>query len=36
MLVDLMGNNDNAETDPLVHLDGIEEKQESLDDQMSG
>nr|CDS27214.1 GPN loop GTPase 1 [Hymenolepis microstoma] len=35
MLVDLVGNSDNAETDPLVHLDGIEEKQEALDDQMS-
>lgn len=37
MLVDLVGNSDNAETDPLVHLDGVEEKpDEVLDEQMNG
>uniref|UniRef100_A0A5K3EJD6 GPN-loop GTPase n=1 Tax=Mesocestoides corti TaxID=53468 RepID=A0A5K3EJD6_MESCO len=29
MLVDLVGQDDNAESDPLVHLDGIEEKPDS-------
>ncbi|VDL18853.1 unnamed protein product [Hymenolepis diminuta] len=37
MLVDLVGDSDNAETDPLVHLDGVEEKpDEVLDEQMKG
>lgn len=37
MLIDLIGNNDNAESDPLVHLDGVEEKpDEVLDEQMDG
>lgn len=35
MLVDLMGHDDNAESDPLVHLDGIEEKPDD-DNQMNG
>lgn len=35
MLVDLVGRDDNAHSDPLVHLDGVEQKPDD-DDQMDG
>ncbi len=38
MLVDLMGHEDQAESDPLVHLDGIEERpdgEERMDGKLS-
>ncbi|CDS42487.1 GPN loop GTPase 1 [Echinococcus multilocularis] len=31
MLVDLVGHDDNADSDPLVHLDGVEQKPDDVD-----